>query len=59
VGPSTIVYDISNTSAVAEIFMFATDVASFLRFPARYTTTLTGVLDPLHSGQNRRNIRNP
>ena len=58
-GPSVTVYDISSPAAVVELFVYAIDAPSFLRFPARYTTTLTGTLDPLHSGANRRIIRNP
>ena len=60
-GPSVTVYDISNTAAVLELFVYSTDAPSFLRFPARYVLALTGqTLDPAHSGlSNRRIIRNP
>ena len=43
-GPSVTVYDISSPAAVAELFVYLTDAASFLKFPARYVLALTGTL---------------
>jgi hypothetical protein len=51
----TLIYDLLNPSAVAEILTHHVDAFEFLsRAPARFSLTLgTGTLDPARSGPNR------